>query len=196
MAMTKCKECGTDISTTADACPKCGAKQIRTSGCAKAVLAVVVLFVLATIVGQCTRKDPTGNSLPPAERPPATPTPAVAAIIDVPSIARKSQKEVAALLGEPTSCETMKQGKKCYYKPGETEVVFISGNADWITINALDSAPFSEDILPLLGIEKTPATFSNANVMRWKTVPGLLEVSIFPAQTGVDYAYIMTATTP
>ena len=28
MALIKCKECGNDVSTTADACPKCGAKII------------------------------------------------------------------------------------------------------------------------------------------------------------------------
>ncbi len=29
MALTKCKECGSDVSTKADACPKCGAKRPR-----------------------------------------------------------------------------------------------------------------------------------------------------------------------
>jgi len=30
MAMTKCKECGAQISTTAESCPHCGAKQKKT----------------------------------------------------------------------------------------------------------------------------------------------------------------------
>jgi tRNA_anti-like len=59
MGMTKCKECGTDISTKADACPKCGAKQVQTSGCAKVVLAVVIFLVFALIVGQCSRNSST-----------------------------------------------------------------------------------------------------------------------------------------
>jgi len=112
----------------------------------------------------------------------------------VPEIAGKSQKDVAAILGQPTSCETVKQGTKCSFKPGETEIIFISGKADWITVEGLDSAPYSEEVLPLLGIDKTSAVFSNENTIRWETVPGLLEVSIFPTQTGVDYAYIKTAT--
>lgn len=57
MAMTKCKECGAEISTTADACPRCGAKQVRTSGCAKLALGVIVFFVLVSVLGQCSRSD-------------------------------------------------------------------------------------------------------------------------------------------
>ncbi len=88
----------------------------------------------------------------------------------------------------------MKQGKKCFFKPGETEIVFISGKADWITVEALDNAPYSDEVLPLLGLEKVTAVLSNESTIRWETIPGLLDVSIFPAQSGVDYAYIKTST--
>jgi hypothetical protein len=40
MAMTQCKECGNAISTKATACPACGVKIVRTSGCAWIALAV------------------------------------------------------------------------------------------------------------------------------------------------------------
>lgn len=59
MAMTKCKECGNEISTKADACPKCGAKQVRTSGCAKVVLIFLGLMAFFAIVGQCSRNSST-----------------------------------------------------------------------------------------------------------------------------------------
>ena len=66
MAMTKCKECGNAISTKADACPKCGAKQVRTSGCAKVVLIFLGVMVFLAIVGQCSRdnssNEPTNSS--------------------------------------------------------------------------------------------------------------------------------------
>lgn len=120
--------------------------------------------------------------------------PAIAAIIDIPKIAGKAEEEAAEILGPPSSCENVKQGKKCFYQTGEIEVVFISGKADWITVNALDSAPYSEDALPLLGLERSPASFSNDFVMRWSGVPTLLEVSIFSARDHVDYAYIKTTT--
>jgi len=157
------------------------------------------LFV-AACGGQSTAPAPVATPAP-ATTPPTQSTPAqapapapVSAIVDVPEIAGKSQKDVAALLGDPTSCETVKKGEKCFFKPGETEIVFISGKADWITVEALDSAPYSEDVLPMLGLEKTTAVLSNGNTIRWETIPGLLEVSVFPAQSGVDYAYIKTST--
>lgn len=65
--MTKCKECGADVSTKADACPKCGAKQVRTSGCAKVVLAVFGFFVFVSIVGNCSRNSSTSTSSPTAD---------------------------------------------------------------------------------------------------------------------------------
>lgn len=52
MALTKCRECGQGISTTAVACPKCGAKPKRTSGCAIVVLAFVALAVVGAMLGR------------------------------------------------------------------------------------------------------------------------------------------------
>lgn len=158
----------------------------------------LALLVLAACGGQSTSPAPAAISAssiaPPAHSAPAqAPTP-VDMIVDVPKIAGKPQQEVTAILGEPISCEDVKQGKKCFFRRGQTEVVFISGKADWITIEALDDAPYSDDVLPHLGLEKTAATFSNENTIRWETVRGVLEVSIFSAQDGVDYAHIKTST--
>ncbi len=51
MAMTKCKECGTEISTKAAACPKCGAVMPKkTSGCAMIVGACFAIFIVAPMV--------------------------------------------------------------------------------------------------------------------------------------------------
>ncbi|MHB1183682.1 MAG: hypothetical protein ACYC4A_03135 [Desulfobulbia bacterium] len=146
---------------------------------------------ISVFLGACSEQSPAPA---PVESAPTPPEPKITAVVDVPSIAGKAEEQVAVALGEPNSCENIKQGKKCFYQPGDTEVVFISGKADWITINALDSAPYSAEALPLLGLEKASASFSNDFVMRWSGVPGLLEVSIFPAQGHVDYAYIKTAT--
>jgi hypothetical protein len=84
--MTKCKECGHEISTTADACPKCGAKQVRTSGCAKVVLVFLGLIVFLAAIGQCGRESTntattsassssSGASAPSAATPIPTPPP-------------------------------------------------------------------------------------------------------------------------
>lgn len=48
MALTKCKECGEQISTKADACPKCGAKPPKkTSGFTWFVLILIIFGVYA-----------------------------------------------------------------------------------------------------------------------------------------------------
>lgn len=50
MAMTTCKECGHALSTAAAACPSCGAKISRTSGCAWIALMLVGLPILVAAI--------------------------------------------------------------------------------------------------------------------------------------------------
>ena len=65
MALVKCHECGSDVSTEASSCPKCGAKVKKpTSGAAKLLLGVVVLGVFVAGIGGG------GNS---PDTPPETP---------------------------------------------------------------------------------------------------------------------------
>jgi len=155
---------------------------------------VVAAAFASLLISACGGQSPAAAVSEKHGAPVALPTqaiaapPAAVALIDVPKVAGRTQKEVAELLGEPTSWGTGKQGKKGLFKPGVTEIVFISGTADWITVEALDGAPYSEEVLPLLGIQKTTAVLSNENTIRWETIPGLLAVSVFPAQDGVDYA--------
>ena len=49
MAMTKCRECGHQISTKAEACPSCGAKQAKSSGCLKFLLIPLALLVVLSL---------------------------------------------------------------------------------------------------------------------------------------------------
>lgn len=51
MAMTTCKECGSELSTKAEACPKCGAKVPRTSAAASGCLVIVVFIAVLVGVG-------------------------------------------------------------------------------------------------------------------------------------------------
>jgi hypothetical protein len=49
MALTECKECGNQVSTEAETCPKCGARVSRKPlGCGAAVLIVIVVAVVAS----------------------------------------------------------------------------------------------------------------------------------------------------
>jgi len=54
MAMTKCKECGAEISTKADSCPQCGAKRKKTSGCASVFVVFLLLLILVAVVAPDT----------------------------------------------------------------------------------------------------------------------------------------------
>lgn len=117
-----------------------------------------------------------------------------APVVDVPAIAGKTKDEVSKILGEPDSTSTVKDGEKAHYAKGDTEIVFIAGKADWITVSGLGSLPFSPATLEALGFKAIPPSFKNANIIRWKSVPGILEVSLFPGQKNCDYAYIVVKT--
>lgn len=61
MAITKCKECGGEVSTKADACPKCGAKMpARTSGCAW----IVAIFIGVPVILYSVTSAMRGNDQP------------------------------------------------------------------------------------------------------------------------------------
>ncbi|MGN6153309.1 MAG: hypothetical protein ACTHOH_15095 [Lysobacteraceae bacterium] len=168
------------------------------------MLKLAATIFISLLVSACGNRSPAtaqeGASSPAATSPKAASTVSGSArhaaepIVDVPKIAGKSLAEVSAILGEPTSCEMAKQGKKCLFNTGGTEVVFISGKSDWITVETLDNAPYSSDALPLLGFGKENPVFSSENVIRWSNIPGFEEISIFPSAAGVDYAHIKTAT--
>lgn len=58
MSLTTCKECGTEISTQADSCPKCGAVLKRKIGCLTYVLAglaipfiILAILVILAVIG-------------------------------------------------------------------------------------------------------------------------------------------------
>ena len=74
MAMIKCKECGSDISNKAPACPKCGAKQAQTSGCAKIALAAICFVTLLFIISMCSRNNSTDNTSQVQITPSQTPS--------------------------------------------------------------------------------------------------------------------------
>jgi len=116
------------------------------------------------------------------------------AIVDVTKIAGKSQKDVAAYLGKEISCGKSKFGEKCQYKKGGTEIVFIKGKADWITVEELESVPFSKSALQAIGLKVMRPSFKNNFVLKWEPIQGLRSVSIFKGASNSDYAYIKVKT--
>ncbi|MGK0473191.1 MAG: hypothetical protein ACJAR0_003687 [Candidatus Azotimanducaceae bacterium] len=115
-------------------------------------------------------------------------------VVDVAKIAGMSQAEVATYLGKPLSCGPSKHGARCQYEIGETEIVFIGGRADWITIEGINHIPFSKTALRAIGLSESAPSFANNFTMRWNAISGLLEVSIFKAGANSDYAYIKVRT--
>ena len=117
-----------------------------------------------------------------------------AEVINLQSIAGKSQSEVQVVLGAATSCSESKHGKKCFFEAGETEIVFIKGKADWITVEGFDNIAFDEKALDALGLIPTTPDFKNEFTMRWISLEGYLEVSLFKGVSNLDYANIKVAT--
>mgnify|MGYP001382673009 CR=1 FL=1 len=70
MALVKCKECGSEVSTKADACPKCGAKVKKGMGCGS--LLVICLGVLI-VVAIATPSSPS-SSAPSSSSSSSTPS--------------------------------------------------------------------------------------------------------------------------
>lgn len=115
-------------------------------------------------------------------------------IIDVLAIVGKNKTEVSTLIGAPSSCSQSKHGEKCQFSKGETEIVFIKGKADWITIEAIDNVPFGQVALETIGLKSLSPSFKNSFSMRWSELGGLYEVSLFKGEKNSDYAYIKAYT--
>lgn len=60
MAMTKCKECGHEVSNSAKTCPHCGIDNpgISAIGCAIAIAALILVIVIAGGLAEWTGEDP------------------------------------------------------------------------------------------------------------------------------------------
>ena len=67
MALVKCRECGTEISSKANACPKCGIAIKHTSLLAKVVLALILICFGFAILGQFS--SGTSSSPQPEQTP-------------------------------------------------------------------------------------------------------------------------------
>ena len=118
--------------------------------------------------------------------------PGVQLVFDVASVIKKDRQAVANAIGKPTECGKSKAGERCFY-PNDIEIVFISGKADWITLPSF-GLPFSMESIKKLGLSGSPVT-KNPNVITWKNIQGILEISMFPGQSGqIDYVYIKAST--
>ena len=61
MALIKCKECGTEISSKAEACPKCGAKNVKHYGCGTIIIILIVVAIFTSIFSGSNTPTPQAN---------------------------------------------------------------------------------------------------------------------------------------
>lgn len=64
MAMTKCKECGKEVSTSADTCPHCGIKKPGASAKEAVIGGVAILIAMAWGLTNCTGGEDEAKSEP------------------------------------------------------------------------------------------------------------------------------------
>ncbi|MNF67105.1 hypothetical protein D3C84_489110 [compost metagenome] len=101
MAMTTCKECKAQISTTAEACPQCGAKPKKTSGFAFIAAVFFGLFLLSAITRGCSGSGTsTSTTASPTNSQPAPAAPAKADPAAVLADSKNIIKEIEARLKE------------------------------------------------------------------------------------------------
>lgn len=126
-------------------------------------------------------------------------------VVDLKKIAGKNKAEVDKVLGKSEKVETFSASsttckntpcEKVYYQKDKYEIVFINGKADWITINDLSQYDLKEENIEILGLPLTEPDFKNPqNVITWKNIENINEVSIFNDGSGkISYAYIKVAT--
>ncbi|RJG11109.1 hypothetical protein D3879_15730 [Pseudomonas cavernicola] len=115
-------------------------------------------------------------------------------LIDVSGIIGKSEAAVTKVIGQPTECTSTKHGRKCTYEKAETEIVFIKGKADWITIEGIDTLPFNKNTLSSIGIKAQIPSFTNDFTMRWEPLQGMRSISLFGVGSNADYFYIKAYT--
>lgn len=109
----------------------------------------------------------------------------------------KTKAEALALLGDPAFCVKEQSALHCSFKDGDVSVSveFIDGKVSETTVKgSLANAPYSKDILAMLGLAVKDASFSNEHVMRWDNIPGLLSVMLHSEGKTVSVATIKVKT--
>ena len=99
-----------------------------------------------------------------------------AAVVRIADIVGKTPDELKATLGAPLGCETSLYSSRCHYSTGATEVVFIDGKADWITVKALGETKLDPAALPRIGLPQRKPQTREPTQLLWTDIEGLREV--------------------
>lgn len=99
-----------------------------------------------------------------------------APLLRIADIAGRNEADVATVLGAPWDCETSLYSRRCRYAPGATEIVYIDGHADWLTVQALGEAALDDALLMRIGLVPKPAGTVAESERVWTDLVGLREV--------------------
>lgn len=143
----------------------------------------------------------------PAPTDPVVEEPMPEPAVKITDIIRKSESEVAVVLGQPDSREEerwhyadsedyVSNCFKCSYKNGLVEVFYIEGVAARITVNVTDM-DYENDaaIMNSLGLPTDRIYVSGSNFSKvWQGVEGIYEITAFNNRDTdkVNYIYIIT----
>lgn len=109
-------------------------------------------------------------------------------IVDLPKIINRTEKEVKSVLGKAVKTEKVKgypckntNCERAFYKAEKIEIIFKEGKANRITINDTPDFTDNENALENLGLSNKNPSFKNPqNVIRWKNLNNISEISCFP----------------
>lgn len=143
--------------------------------------ALAVLIVLATAATVWVTWDRRGagdgdydyaaafESLDPASGAP---------LFRIAEVAGRSEAELAVVLGPPYACKSSLYSRRCQYGPGSTEVVFIDGKADWLTLRSPGEVAFDASALARIGLAAKPPDQATTEELVWSGIGGLREVRV------------------
>lgn len=147
-------------------------------------------LLLLSALAACSRDaEPLRTAGPEApvaaapSRPRAAPMPPPA--LPALPLARQAEDGVRSHLGNPMACEDVPRGRRCRYAQASTDIVYIDGVADWITVEDLGGAPFSAAALARVGLptDEDPIE-TGPDRIRWQNLAGFREVVLHRAPDG------------
>lgn len=105
--------------------------------------------------------------------------------LDARPLAGQAEIGVRSLLGNPSGCEDAPKGRTCRYARAGTEITYIDGMADWISVTDLGGAPFSAAALARVGLPTTDDPIeSTPQFIRWQNLAGYREVTLHAGPGG------------
>jgi len=102
MALVKCKECGSKVSTKAAACPQCGAKINKGMGCGTLIVVLCIAFFIVSVMLRSAERSHESQSVsteaPSESTSPGSPTVVVSPPAASPIISRQADIAVQNLI--------------------------------------------------------------------------------------------------